>query len=73
MSKHTEDTNLITKLFYGFLFLLLASSILSLCHATNSDTLLKMNFQFLICLQQSADDLPMVQLMPLAPHHLLLH
>jgi len=26
-----------------------------------------------ICLEQGADDLHMVQLMPLPPHHLLLH
>jgi len=26
-----------------------------------------------VCLEQSADDLHMLQLMPLPPHHLLLH
>jgi len=26
-----------------------------------------------ICLEQSANDLHMVQLMPLSPHHLMLH
>jgi len=26
-----------------------------------------------VCLEQGANDLPLVQLMPLPPHHLLLH
>jgi len=57
---------------------------LTTCYTNNTTTFIKQNWtqkqhwsihdtQVVICLQRGADDLHMVQLMPLPPNHLLLH